>query len=512
MGNGCKKVFKTVRNQFRDLAEEAVREPATRTLKESDAVHESSTAEIDGSVEPPVEQLLTPEHDGTVVARIDPRQIEQYASYLTEEVVGDPSKGHGLARLLPDVPESGSVDPALSTAIHEVARSHAKVVTEGLPHDLGLDPDVVHNWFLNECKPASAAVDFKRFLTTQLQAKGHGPQAADWLYQQMLAAGSTCMTALALDEGRPGLCRQYGHAAMQEITANASTFSSPEKATALINGWKQDALANQQTAKDNQAVLALLRQLERQERGSIGHGTQVRQKRQVRHQLSHRESSPESRKAPHKRNNLEGARALDFSDNVSTRNLRRNTATDIGPGDLHTKTDGVALHALAGLADKGQAANWRAKETAIFINAISRSFGQVPGQFQTTSWNKEACEEADAFVQAAVLLCTEVDQPAAESGKPGESTPAPSQQSKVKKRRLKPNLRWGGSKFSSVQKGTAGMNPEARQPDVKPVVTTADPTAETFSRSIQAATRDAFEAQQDQFNALSGANGSTTDQ
>ncbi|WP_143435809.1 hypothetical protein [Hydrogenophaga sp. IBVHS2] len=275
MGNGCKKVFKAVRNQFRDLAEEAVQEPVNHTLNESDSVRSDgsshsefdgnrriSAAEADGNVKPPAEQLLTPDHD--VVPPIDPDRIVRYAGQLMSDVVGSASESRGLAWLLPNVPESGSVDPALSTAIHEVARSHAKVVTEGLPHDLGLDPDVVHNWFLNECNPASAAVDLKRFLTTQLQAKGHGPQVADWLYQQMLAAGSTCMTALALDEGKPGLCRQYGHAAIREITDLAQHFNTQSKATALIGGWKQSAGGSRTAEEANRCISAVKTMLERQ--------------------------------------------------------------------------------------------------------------------------------------------------------------------------------------------------------------------------------------------------------
>lgn len=275
MGNGCRKVFKAVRDQFRDLAEEAVREPVNHTFNESDSVSSDgsshsefdgnrriSASEADGNVKPPAEQLLAPDRD--VVPPIDPDRIVRYAGHLMSEVVGSTSEKRGLAWILPNVPQPGSEGLALSEAIHGVARSHAKAVTETLPRDLGLDPDVVRKWFLNECKPASAAVDLKRFLTTQLQAQGHGPQAADWLYQQMLAAGSTCMTALALDEGKPGLCKQYGDAAIREITDLAQHFNTHSKATALIGGWKQSAGGSRTAEEANRCISAVKTMLERQ--------------------------------------------------------------------------------------------------------------------------------------------------------------------------------------------------------------------------------------------------------
>lgn len=270
MGKRCKKAFDGVRDHFRDLAEESSQSPNTQPLQKpsssslNDDDAQVTEADALDNLEPPESVLNSQnpealesvnEGDGSdlsgspaVYPQVD--QLVGYARKLDEKV-------QGLNLLMTAIEQSRQVEQGQIDRLNELASSHAKSVTSDLPSQFGLSPNVVSDWLQQSHDPNTIAANLKQFLAQQLQAKGHDSKAADWLFQQILAAGSTCMTSLALRDGNLGRCKAYGRTTIDELGRHASLCGTEDQAAALIQGWNQGARTSHQQTTENDQLLAL---------------------------------------------------------------------------------------------------------------------------------------------------------------------------------------------------------------------------------------------------------------
>lgn len=187
-----------------------------------------------------------------------------YAGHLEGTVLGEGStvdggseKG-GLVQILDRLSRpQAAASPEDRAALMEVARKHARYAVQNLPVLFGLDPRAVTGWLRQDHNPETLATDFEAFLASELARHGHGPEVARWLYQQLLAAGSTCMTSLALQEGQVERFKAYAEATVNEIRQNLVVFGSDNAAAALLRTWSSGASAAQDQSRQNEKIDAL---------------------------------------------------------------------------------------------------------------------------------------------------------------------------------------------------------------------------------------------------------------
>lgn len=120
-------------------------------------------------------------------------------------------------------------------ALQHAASAHVDAAIRRLPVAFGLQSDAIENWLTAYAGPADKlACNLLSFLITGLQSKGHGSDAANWLFQQVLTAGSTCLTAQAQDARAQG---QYLGATVEELRRVRREFTGSTAVQDLLAGF-----------------------------------------------------------------------------------------------------------------------------------------------------------------------------------------------------------------------------------------------------------------------------------
>lgn len=123
------------------------------------------------------------------------------------------------------------------STLQQAASSHVDAAIRRLPVAFGLKPHAIENWLKDYAGPSDKlACNLLSFLITELQSKGHGPDAAHWLFQQALTAGSTCLAAHAHDAHAQG---QYLVATVEELRRVRQELIGPNTVRDLLAGLAQ---------------------------------------------------------------------------------------------------------------------------------------------------------------------------------------------------------------------------------------------------------------------------------
>lgn len=231
------------------LTEEARKKP--QKSKKTGLSSSTSVSETDA------DDSLEPAEKKSEAQWPKPAELARYGKFLTNDIIGGTSSHAGLQGLLHDLSRPGSDLEAMKPHLADHAGTHVRVTIEELPQDFGLPKNAIQQWLRQSHKTDSMAADLKQFLTQELARQGHGAAVADWLYQQILAAGSTCMAALELEGGNTERCQEYLQRAITEIRANAAQFNTPALATTLLARWQDADTAR--LKQDNERIQALSR-------------------------------------------------------------------------------------------------------------------------------------------------------------------------------------------------------------------------------------------------------------
>lgn len=199
--------------------------------------------------------------------------LAHYGTTLTDEIIGGSTEHPGLQRAHQALSQTGFDPGSIQQYLADRADEHVAATIQHLPQSFGLPKEAIHEWLRQSHKPDSIAADLKQFLTKLLARQGHGAAVADWLYQQILAAGSTCMAAqeLEVEGGNIERCKEYLQRTITEISGNASKFNNPALAANLLAQWHDAATARQKW--DNERIQALSHrvQVRRENRPSRSH-------------------------------------------------------------------------------------------------------------------------------------------------------------------------------------------------------------------------------------------------
>lgn len=202
-----------------------------------------SEASVDGSLEP---------------ANDLPQGSAQHKPVSTQIVQAYVDRLSDVSSQLADVSlqsHSQGLTQPLQTQLKQVASTHVDAVTVHLPVAFGMPSSAIRDWLLAYSGPSSAiASALQSFLTAQLGQSGHGAEAASWLYQQVLSAGSTCLASQATDVSRQ---RQYLDAAADEVRQLSVQLNATDAIQQLTDGWNQGRQAEQ----NNEKVEALQKQI-----------------------------------------------------------------------------------------------------------------------------------------------------------------------------------------------------------------------------------------------------------
>lgn len=231
------------------LTEEARKKP--QKSKKTGLSSSTSVSETDA------DDSLEPAEKKSEAQWPKPAELARYGKFLTNDIIGGTTEHPGLQRLCEDLAQSGSHFESFKQRLADHAGTHAMVTIEELPQDFGLPKNAIQQWLRQSHKTDSMAADLKQFLTQELARQGHGAAVADWLYQQILAAGSTCMAALELEDGHIERCQEYLQRTITEIRANAAQFNTPALATTLLARWQDADTAR--LKQDNERIQALSR-------------------------------------------------------------------------------------------------------------------------------------------------------------------------------------------------------------------------------------------------------------
>lgn len=220
------------------LIQQAGQLPRQTTLRESTQVRQAA---VDDSLQPPPAPLPV-QH-----VPVSTTVVTAYARNLT-------GVSAELSQLSSDAQHQGLTQPQ-QTELKRVASEHIDAVTHSLPAAFGMQPGAIKDWLLNYSgDPSAIASALRIHLTDQLGQSGHGAAAAQWLYQQVLSAGSTCLASQAAEPSRQ---RQYLEAAANEVRQLSTGLNATGVIQRLIAGWSQGRQAEQ----DNEKLWALQQQI-----------------------------------------------------------------------------------------------------------------------------------------------------------------------------------------------------------------------------------------------------------
>ncbi len=242
VGKGAMRLGSHVRNRATPdlLTSQAGQPPKQTVLSASTTVSEAS---VDDSLEPannlPQGSVQhQPVNTQIVQAYVD--RLSDVSSQLAD--VSSQSHSQGLTQ-------------PLQTQLKRVASTHVDAATVHLPVAFGMQSSAIKDWLLTYSgSPSEIASALQSFLTTQLGQSGHGAEAANWLYQQVLSAGSTCLASQATDVSRQ---RQYLDAAAEEVRQLSVQLKATDAIQQLTGGWNQ----GRQAERANEKVQALQKQI-----------------------------------------------------------------------------------------------------------------------------------------------------------------------------------------------------------------------------------------------------------
>lgn len=190
-------------------------------------------------------------HPEIEMSDVDPEDLIKYEEFLGE-IAED--EDEGLKKCLKELGRSEPGCGAVKQALAKAANLHVQCTIDLLPQAFGLENEEIRNWLLQTKPGTTVAADLKNFITDRMAEQGHGPAAANWLYQQILAAGSTCMTSQALESDNIDRCKDYLQRTISEIGQLRQHCDSKESAKQLIAQWA----VNDNTKWDDKFFKALV--------------------------------------------------------------------------------------------------------------------------------------------------------------------------------------------------------------------------------------------------------------
>lgn len=242
VGKGAMRLGSHVRNRATPdlLTSQAGQPPKQTVISASTTVSEAS---VDDSLEP---------------ANNLPQGSAQHKPVSTQIVQAYVDSLSDVSSQLADVSSqahSPGLTQPLQTQLKRVASTHVDAATVHLPVAFGMQSSAIKDWLLTYSgSPSEIASALQSFLTAQLGQSGHGAEAASWLYQQVLSAGSTCLASQATDVSRQ---RQYLDAAAEEVRQLSVQLKATDAIQQLTGGWNQGRQAEQ----NNEKVEALQKQI-----------------------------------------------------------------------------------------------------------------------------------------------------------------------------------------------------------------------------------------------------------
>lgn len=227
---------------------------------ESDAVSEHSDVEVSlagEAIEAPKE--LAVNDNALHAVQVDPDTELASPAAQIWIVAGLETYSTSLVDIDGQLRQLNSISgQSFDQAAKQVASNHVKVAIDQLPVAFGMQPDALRQWFLNTSASADMSSKLRAFLEKELNALGHGPKAVAWLYDQIMAAGSTCLVNCA-----SGMDRRKGYLerTVKEVGECIDSVG-PGQRDGLVSGFAKHSDANQRIAAISQQLKA----------PSLGHG------------------------------------------------------------------------------------------------------------------------------------------------------------------------------------------------------------------------------------------------